>query len=130
MSLGGQTLMNIDTIDPGGAVLRNIRLYRLSPTFQLQEIAEAKRAVYSRSGLGPARRLLPRLPRGRHRPGHQFSDAAAGTSTHSGRLHHLGGVGPGNDDASRDRAYVDRLQLGNAPAAPADGLLGASLFPA
>ena len=50
VSLGGQTLMNIDTIDPGGAVLRNIRLYRLSPTFQLQEIAEAKRAVYSPQG--------------------------------------------------------------------------------
>ena len=50
VSLGGQTLMNIDTIDPGGAVLRNIRLYRLSPAFQLEEIAEAKRAVYSSQG--------------------------------------------------------------------------------
>jgi lipopolysaccharide export system permease protein len=50
LSLGGQTLMNIDSIEPGGAVLRNVRLYRLSPTFELQQIAEAQRAVYSPQG--------------------------------------------------------------------------------
>lgn len=50
ISLGGQTLMNIDSIEPGGAVLRNVRLYRLSPTFQLEQIAEAQRAVYGAQG--------------------------------------------------------------------------------
>ena len=50
VSLGGQTLTNIDTLDPGGAVLRKIRLYRLSPTFELEQIAEAQRAVYSPQG--------------------------------------------------------------------------------
>ena len=113
---------------PGGAVLRNIRLYRLSPTFQLQEIAEAKRAVYSPQGWA-LHEGFSRLPRGRHRLGHQFSDAAAGTSTHSGRLHHLGGVGPGNDDASRDSRVRRSAAIGgNAPAAPADGLLWAHRF--
>jgi lipopolysaccharide export system permease protein len=50
ISLGDQTLMNIDSIEPGGAVLRKVRLYRLSPTFQLEQIAEAQRAVYSPQG--------------------------------------------------------------------------------
>lgn len=50
VSLGGQILMNIDSIEPGGAVLRKVRLYRLSPTFELQQIEEAQRAVYSPQG--------------------------------------------------------------------------------
>jgi lipopolysaccharide export system permease protein len=50
VSLGGQTLMNIDTIEPGGAVLRKVRVYRLSSTFELQQITEARRAVYSSQG--------------------------------------------------------------------------------
>jgi len=50
ISVGGQTLMHIESIEPDGTVLRDVRLYRLSPTFQLEQIADAQRAVYSEHG--------------------------------------------------------------------------------
>lgn len=48
--LGAQALMNIDSIEPGGTILHNVRVYQLSPAFQLERITEARRAVYGQNG--------------------------------------------------------------------------------
>ncbi len=48
--LSGEALMNIDSIEPGGSVLRDVRVYRLSPAFELEQITEARRAIFSASG--------------------------------------------------------------------------------
>ena len=112
VSLGGQTLMNIDTIDPGGAVLRNIRLYRLSPTFQLQEIAEAKRAVYSPQGWA----LHEGFSRAFREDG---TVSVTSFQTQPLALPHIpddfttwAELDPETMTLREIRAYVDRLQLG------------------
>lgn len=60
---GGRTLMNIEAIDPGGATLRGVRLYRLGPDFRLVQVTEAKDAHYTPQGWvlrgGTDRRLFP-----------------------------------------------------------------------
>ena len=106
--------MNIDSIEPGGAVLRNVRLYRLSPTFELQQIAEAQRAVYSPQGW-----VLEAGIRRSFRP-----DGAVSMSTFRSEPLPLAQI---PDDfttwleldsetmtLSEIRAYVDRLQLNGA----------------
>jgi len=107
VSLGGQTLMNIDTIDPGGAVLRKIRLYRLSPTFELEQ--------------GPGRRHPALVPAGWDGLGEQFSDGTPAARANSRRLHDLAGVGFGNDDAAGDSCLCRSAASGrHDPPAPAD----------
>ncbi len=61
--IGNQTLMNIERIAPGGAMLAGLRVYRLSSTFRLEELTEAKEARYTENGWllveGVRRRFLP-----------------------------------------------------------------------
>ncbi len=61
--IGARTLMNFELVEPGGAVLRGVRLYRLGHDFQLTEITEAKEARYTSSGWilhrGSHRAILP-----------------------------------------------------------------------
>ena len=63
LQIGNQTLMNFAVVDPGGATLREIRLYHLGPDFKLNGITEAKEAHYTPQGwvllAGIHRRLLP-----------------------------------------------------------------------
>src|SRR5207344_311576 len=40
--ISNQTLMNVDRIVPGGAMLVGVRVYQLSSTFYLEELTEAK----------------------------------------------------------------------------------------
>jgi lipopolysaccharide export system permease protein len=48
--LASQTLMNIDSIERGGAVLHNVRIYHLNDAFELEQISEARRATYAMDG--------------------------------------------------------------------------------
>ncbi len=61
--IGTRTLMNFELVEPGGAVLRGLRLYHLSPSFQVAEITEAREARYTSSGWilhsGSHRTILP-----------------------------------------------------------------------
>lgn len=61
--IGTRTLMNFELVEPGGAVLRGLRLYQLSQGFQLTEITEAKEARYASGGWilhsGSHRKILP-----------------------------------------------------------------------
>jgi lipopolysaccharide export system permease protein len=50
IQIENQTLMNIETVEPDGATLRGIRLYRLGPQFRLAEITEAQSAHYTGQG--------------------------------------------------------------------------------
>jgi len=60
---GNRTLLNIEVVEPDGITLRGIRLYRLSPDFQLVEMIEAKEIRYGDQGwilhTGAHRTLLP-----------------------------------------------------------------------
>ncbi len=61
--IGNQTLMNIESIAPGGARLSGVHLYHLSSTFHLDELMEAKEARYTDNGWtlveGVRRQFLP-----------------------------------------------------------------------
>lgn len=63
LQIGNQTLMNFAVVDPGGATLREIRLYHLGPDFKLNGITDAMVAHYTPQGwvllAGTHRRLLP-----------------------------------------------------------------------
>ncbi len=50
IQLENQTLLNIEVMEPDGLALHGLRLYRLGPNFQLQEITEAKEAHYTPQG--------------------------------------------------------------------------------
>ena len=50
IQIENQTLMNVETVEPDGATLRGIRLYRLGPEFRLTEITEAQSAHYTDQG--------------------------------------------------------------------------------
>ncbi len=63
MQVRGQSLMNVDLVEPGGETLRGIRVFQLSPEFRLMGITEAQRASYGPDGWvlyeGMERRFLP-----------------------------------------------------------------------
>ncbi len=50
MQVRGQALMNVDAVEPGGAVLRGVHVYQLNSSFQLTAITEAKQASYVGGG--------------------------------------------------------------------------------
>ncbi len=60
---GARTLMNIEVVDPGGAALRGVRVYRLGPDFQLMQVTVAEEARYTPQGWvlrgGNERRVFP-----------------------------------------------------------------------
>lgn len=61
--IGPRTLMSFELVEPGGTVLRGLRLYQLNHDFELTEITEAKEARYVSGGWilhhGTHRELLP-----------------------------------------------------------------------
>lgn len=63
IQIGNQTLMNIQVVDPDGATLHGVNLYRLGPDFRLIEITEAREARYTGYGwmlhTGTRRSLQP-----------------------------------------------------------------------
>jgi lipopolysaccharide export system permease protein len=48
--VGNNMVMNVEIVEPDGMTLRAVRLYRLGPQFQLDEITEAKEVRYTRRG--------------------------------------------------------------------------------
>lgn len=50
LRLKDRTLMNVEVVEPDGATLRGVRVYRLGPDFLLQEIIEAPTARYTEQG--------------------------------------------------------------------------------
>lgn len=50
LQVRGQSLMNVDLVEPGGQRLRGVRMYQLSPDFRLTAIVEARWADYGQEG--------------------------------------------------------------------------------
>ncbi len=63
IQIDNHTLMNIEVVEPDGAILRGISLYQLGPDFRLAEITEAADVRYGPEGWvlhkGVSRSLLP-----------------------------------------------------------------------
>jgi lipopolysaccharide export system permease protein len=63
LQLGHRQLLNLDSVEPNGRILRGVILYRLAPEFRLTDITEAKEAHYTAQGWvlldGIHRQLLP-----------------------------------------------------------------------
>jgi|GEM_PF-208069 len=108
--LGPQDLLEVGTVEPEGAVLRHIHLYRLSASFQLDEILEADSAQYTSKGWVLTEMIKYQVTAAGQVRATQKADAVANFPLTPKDFRTWLSVDSKNMTLGQLRAYIDHLQ--------------------